>query len=245
MTQDHERIDELLAGYVLLALSGSDAEEADRILIEHLPRCGRCRATLEELQAISGDLALAVPPVTPPETLLPRLHRAIDEVPLAGRPPRRGIFVAMAASVAALAVLGGLSLVLGNRLSAAQTQAGTALEILSLMRSPGAQPVNLAPQGQTPPSSGLVEVSAPDVRRLYLAADDCPEPAPGKAYQLWLGSGGAFVPVGDMFRPDGGVVMLELEVDASRYDEIWITEETIGAAPSSPHTDGLSWRATL
>jgi hypothetical protein len=245
LTQDHERIDELLAGYALLALSGPDAEEADRLLSEHVPSCARCHATLSDLQALSGDLALAADPVAPPDTLLPRLHRAIDEVPLAGRPPRRGALVALAASVLALVAMGGLSFTLGNRLTDAETRAGTALEILSLMRSPGAEPVSLSPQGETPASSGLVEVSAPNVRRLYLASERCPEPAPGKAYQLWLGGGGTWVAVGEMFRPEGGVVLLELEVDTSTYDEIWITEEPIGAAPQEPSTDGLSWRADL
>jgi len=245
LSPDHERIDELLAGYALLALSGPDAEEADRLLAEHVPSCARCHATLSDTQALSGDLALAADPVPPPETLLPRLHRAIDEVPLAGRSPRRGVFVALAASVIGLVVMGGLSFTLGSRLSDAETQAGTALEILSLMRSPGAEPVSLAPQGQTPASSGLVEISAPNVRRLYLASERCPEPAPGNAYQLWLGSGGTWVPVGEMFRPEGGVILLELEVDTSTYDEIWITEEPIGVPPQEPSTDGLSWRATL
>lgn len=245
MTQDHDRIDELLAGYVLLALAGPDAQEADRLLSEHVPSCVACQATLADLQALSGDLALAASPVTPPETLLPRLHRAIEDVPLTGRAPRRGAFVALAASVVALVAMGGLSLTLGNRLSDAETRAGTALEILSLMRSPGAQPVSLAPQGETPASSGLVEVSAPNVRRLYLASEGCPEPAPGKAYQLWLGRDGTWVPVDDMFRPEGGVVLLELEVDTSIYDEIWITEEAIGPPPSEPSTDGHAWRAEL
>jgi hypothetical protein len=245
VTQDHDRIDELLAGYVLQALSGPDAVEADRLLAEHLPSCMRCNVTLGNLQALTGDLALAVAPVAPPETLLPRLHRAIDEVPLTGRTPRRGAFVALAASVVALVAMGGLSLTLGNRLSDAETRAGTALEILSLMRSPGAEPVDLAPQGQTPASSGLVEVSAPDIRRLYLASEGCPEPAPGKAYQLWLGSDGSWVPVGQMFRPEGGIVLLELDVDTSTYEEIWITEESVGAVPLEPSTVGHSWRASL
>lgn len=245
MSQDHEQIDELLAGYVLLALSGDDAAEADRLLSEHVPSCSRCLATLADLQAVSGDLALAATPETPPETLLPRIHRAIEDVPLAGRPARRGAFVALAASVAALLAMGGLSFTLGNRLSDAETRAGTALEILSLMRSPGAEPVNLTPQGQTPASSGLVEFSAPNVRRLYLASEDCPEPAPDKAYQLWLRSEGAWAPVGEMFRPTDGVVLLEIEVDTSVYDAIWITEEWIGPPPAKPSTDGRAWLAEL
>lgn len=246
MTQDHERIDELLAGYVLLALSGADAEEADLLLSEHVPTCARCGATLADLQMISGDLALAAPSVTPPETLLPRLHRAIEDVPLAGRAPRRGAFVALAASVTALVAMGGLSFTLGNRLSEAETRAGTALEILSVMRSPGAEPVNLAPQGDTPASSGLVEVSAPNLRTLYLASENCPVPAPGMAYQLWLGAGGEWVPVGAMFLPEDGVVLLKLkDVDTSFYDEIWISEEAVGSTPQQPSADGLSWRAEL
>ena len=63
MTEDHERIDELLAGYVLLSLEGEDAAEADRLLSEHVPGCARCRRTLADFQALSGDLALAAAPL--------------------------------------------------------------------------------------------------------------------------------------------------------------------------------------
>ena len=245
MTEDHERIEELLAGYALLSLSGQDALEADQIVTEHVPGCLRCRQTLARFQALSGDLALAAPPTQPPDTLLPRIKRGIEKVPLSGRGPRRGALVAVAVSVAALVAMGGLSLALGGRLSDAQTRAGTALEILTLMRSPGAQPVDVTPQGETPVGSGMVEVSAPDIRRLYLAAEFCPEPAPGHGYQLWLGSGGEWTPLGEMFRPAGGVVLLEFEVDVARYDELWITEEDLGPAPGEPSSTGHSWRADL
>ena len=246
MTEDHERIDELLAGYALLSLSGEDAAEADRLLAEHVPGCARCRRTLEEFKALSGDLALATPPADPPETMLPRIHRAMDEVPLEGRRPRRGALVAVAASAVALVAMGGLSVVLGNRLNDAETRAGTALEILSAMQSPGAQPVNIAPRGATPSESGMVEVSAPEIRTIYVAAKDCPEPAQGHAYQLWLGSDGEWVPVGDMFLPENGVVLLELsDVDVSRFDAIWITEEIGGMRPTEPNTEWHSWSAPL
>jgi hypothetical protein len=48
-----------------------------------------------------------------------------------------------------------------------------------------------------------------------------------------------------MFWPEDGVVLLELEVDVARYDEIWITEEAAGPAPSEPNTDGPSWFGSL
>jgi Anti-sigma-K factor rskA len=246
VTEDHERIEELLAGYALLSLEGEDAAEADRLLSEHVPGCPRCRRTLADFQALTGDLALATAPTDPPETILPRIHRAMDEVSLEGRRPRRGALVAVAASAVALVAMGGLSLVLGNRLNDAQTRAGTALEILSAMQSSGSQPVSVAPQGETPRWSGLVEVSVPEIRTIYVASSDCPEPAPGHAYQLWLGSQGEWVPVGQMFWPEDGVVLLELsDVDASRYDAIWISEEVAGTPPSVPSRQWHGWLGEL
>jgi hypothetical protein len=170
----------------------------------------------------------------------------MDDVPLAGRTRRRGALIAVAASAVALVAMGGLTLVLGSRLSNAETRTGTALEILSAMRSPGASPVNVSPQDQTPADSGIVEVSAPDIRTLYLAAEFCPEPAAGHAYQLWLGSNGQWTPVGEMFRPDDGVLLLEVsDIDVSQFDEVWITQEAVGSTPTEPNTDGPSWFGSL
>jgi hypothetical protein len=136
--------------------------------------------------------------------------------------------------------------VLGSRLNNAETRTGTALEILSAMRSPGASPVNVSPQDQTPPDSGIVEVSAPDIRTLYLAAEFCPEPASGHGYQLWLGSNGEWTPVGEMFWPEDGVLLLEVtDVDVSQFDEVWITQEAAGSTPTEPNTDGPSWFGSL
>jgi hypothetical protein len=142
--------------------------------------------------------------------------------------------------------MGGLSVTMAGRASRAEESTDAAIQLLSVMRSPGADPVRVDPQGTAPSGSGFLSVSAPDVRRLYLVADVCPTPAPGHAYQLWLGEGGSFTPVGEMFVPnDEGVVLLELTVDVARYDEIWITEEAVGSEPSTPTTTGRHWSATL
>jgi Anti-sigma-K factor rskA len=94
-------------------------------------------------------------------------------------------------------------------------------------------------------SSGFVGVAVPDVRKLYLVADVCPDPRPGRAYQLWLGDDGSFRPVGAMFVPRSGSVLIELTVDVGAYDEVWITEEIAGEAPTTPSVGGRSWRAEL
>lgn len=245
MTDEHERIEELLAGYALLSLSGEDAVEADRLLADHVPGCLSCRRTLADLRAVVGDLALAAGGVAPPDLVLARIHRGIEEVPVGSRRSRRGSLLALAASVVALVTMGGLSFVMMDRANEAEDQRSLALELVSQMRSPGVHPVAVEPQADTPSSSGFVGVPAPDVRRLYLVADVCPEPRPGHAYQLWLGRDGAFVPIGEMFVPRGGSVLIRLTVDVARYDEVWITEEPLDAPPITPSTGGRSWRATL
>lgn len=244
MSLDHERIEELLAGYSLLSLSGEDAIEADRLLVEHVPSCLACRQTVGDFQILVGDLALVAGPVPPPDLVLTRIHRGIDDVPLGRRRSRRGPWVAVAASVAALVAMGGLSFAMATKASRAEDARSLAIELLSLMGSPGVDPVSVDPEGDTPSGSGFVGVQAPDLRRFYLVADGCPDPRPGHAYQLWLGSGGSFTPA-EMFAPSAGVVLIGLTIDVSRFDEILITEEVAGSSPVTPSPDGRSWRADL
>jgi len=242
---EHERIEELLAGYALLSLSGPDATEADRLLTEHVPGCRSCRQTVADFQAFAGDLGLVADPVAPPDLVLARIHRGIDDVPLGRRRSRRGSWFAVAASVAALVAMGGLSFAMATRASEAEDARALAIELFSLMRSPGVDPVRLDPEGEAPSNSGFLGVPAPDVRRFYLVADGCPEPASGHAYQLWLGADGSFTPVSPMFVPKSGTVLIALTVDVARYDQVWITEEVAGLPPATPSTGGRSWRADL
>ncbi len=246
MSLDHERIEELLAGYVLLALEGEDAREADLLLVEHVPSCSTCRETLAGFQSVAGDMALIPTPVPAPDLILPRIHRGISDVPVRRR---RGVgLVAVAASVVALVSMAGLSLSLGNRATKAESLQGRALALVNAMQQPGTNKVPLQPaQAQGSTTGGLVEVSGPSLERMYLYGEDVPAPTPGNAYQLWLGSGGSYVAVGEAFVPEDGIVLLELDnVDPSVYDEILITEEPIGIAPTAPTPDGGHvWRASI
>ncbi len=242
--QDHERIEELLAGYALLALSGQDAEEADRLLTDHVPGCPACRQTLSDFRILSGDLALAADPVPPPDLTLARIHRAIDEVPLTGRPARRGSFLALAAGVVALVAMGGLSFVMAGRASNAQDSTATALEALVALQSPGSASAQLEPKGGTPSSSGFLEISRPDAGVSYLVAWECPDPDPSYEYVLWLGKGGEFTPIA-RFSPSDGRVLLRLPVDVTAFDAIWITEEVAGVTPATPNTSRRSWSGLL
>lgn len=243
MTDEHERNLELLAGYALIALEGSDAEEADRLLSDHVPWCITCRAALADFRDLTGDLGLAATPADPPDLVLARIRRGIEDVPVRRR---RGVgMVALVASVAALLGMAGFSLSLGGRATRAEAERGTALEVLNAMRQPGTDPVALEASSEGTVGQ-LVEISGPGLEHMYLYGDEVPEPAEGNGFQLWLGNGGIFDPVGEPFLPSAGVVLLRLTIDPSRYDEILITEEPLGFEPEEPTVgDGHSWRASI
>jgi hypothetical protein len=245
MAQEHDDIEELLAGYVLGGLSGEDAARADTLLTEHVPGCPMCRDTLSDFQALTGDLALGAPAKRPPDTLLPRLRR---ELAAPGGRGRRGsrrtrsvTVLAAAASFAAILAVGGLSLSMMDRASKAESQRDFLGEAFRTASAAGVSPVNMG-QGSAPEQAPS-EITSPDVRELILYCQACPDPEPGHVYRVWLGNNGSYRYAGQ-FVPDGGYVGLKLDVDTSRYDEILITEEPIDQLPASPSLPG-QWSTSL
>ena len=229
MTNDHEAIDELLAGYVLRSLSGEDAAEADHLLSDHVPTCAACRDTLAAFQDLSADLALDATPLTPPETLLPRLHREL-EPPASRRRPVQ-IF-AVAASVVAVVGLAGLAVTQGLRASDANSRAED-------FRS--AAQMALRPDSNQVPVGPVNELTAPGVEEFYVMGDNCPQPPEGSVYRVWIVAGGQPTFVTD-FLPEDGQVFLSIPFDPSRYDDLWISVEPAGSEPTTP-TD-VEWQAS-
>jgi predicted anti-sigma-YlaC factor YlaD len=139
---DHERIDELLAGYVLRSLTGTDADEADRLLSDHVPGCSACRRMLDDFQTVTADLGLAAEPVTPPETLLPRLHRELEPQAPRRRPMQ---MLAVAAGVVAVVGLAGLTVSQNIRANNADVRADSLANAVQLAARPDARMVDVGP----------------------------------------------------------------------------------------------------
>ncbi|HYU57094.1 MAG TPA: hypothetical protein VEO00_03465, partial [Actinomycetota bacterium] len=131
---DHDRIDELLAGHALGALSGEDLAAAEALFAEHVPGCPDCRRTIGELEALTGDLGLAAPTRPAPDTLWASLRREIRR-PLPITAPRRLRLPTWAAAAAAVAVvaLGGLSATLSSRAAQAESQRAGLVDMLGFV----------------------------------------------------------------------------------------------------------------
>jgi hypothetical protein len=219
---DHERIEELLAGYALRSLSGADAAAAEQALSEHVPGCEDCRRTLTAFDAVAGDLALSITPEAPPELLLARLHREMEPRRGPVRSWNPGRLVAVAASVVLVVAVTGLVVSRGGGVASAELVATDLQTAVAAAERPDAQ---------TEQDGATTEVMVPD--GFYLYGQDVPAPPPGQVYRLWLRSDDADHFVGD-FRPDvTGTVAIRVLVDGS-FDEIVVTVEDAAAAPSTP-----------
>ena len=237
MDEEHDRIEELLAGYVLQSLSGDDAREAERLLVEHVPSCAPCRATLSDFEALTGEMALSADPLAPPEMLLPRLHREM------GAPaPRRRPAAVLAAAGAIVVVVGmtGVAVSQGIRAANADERRALMTEALQVASRPDASNVPLSGTGASGASGAPIEISAPGVEVVYLVCDDVALPAPGMVYRVWFDQGTSFRFV-SAFEPEADMTVLRLAFDPSTVDQIVITEEPSDVAPTQPDLSAIRW----
>lgn len=233
---DHDHVEELMAGYALRALTGGDAQEAERLLSEHVPGCLRCRRTLLAFSDTVADLALAADPIAPPETLLPRLHRSLE--PRGGRRPI-GRWVGVAAGLAVVLVAGGLAVSQGLRAGNLQERNQLFAQALRLSQRPDADTEPLTEADATEPAP-VSTVSAPDVDHFFLIGSEVPPPPPGTVYGVWLSDGVDAVFAGS-FDPLPGVTVVRVPFDPSRFDRVLVTIEASAGVADDP--GAVVWEA--
>lgn len=240
MTENHERIEELLAGYVLQSLSGDDAHEADRLLSEHVPGCEICRETLGGFQAVTGELALAAPAARPPDLLLSRLRNALQEKPVHRRRPL-AMWVA-AAAVVVVVGLAGWDVFLNTRFSDVADHRDKLTNMLTTMLlEDGSQLVTLKNADRKPTMLAAYEPGFPHMR---LVGVNVPAPAPGNVYRVWVVTGGRYTNVAEFVPDEDGIVALVIAIDPEPYDQVVCTEERAGHDATQPG-GSLRWAANV
>lgn len=234
MTETHESIEELLAGYVLRSLSGEDAARVDHLLSDHVPSCPACHDSLAVFQSVTADLALAATPMPPPDTLLPSLRKDLGDQ---GQRRRPVAVFAVAASMVAVVGFAGLAVTQSLRVNTTKSRFNDIASAMDFATRPGASmvPVNSSTADKEP----ITEISNPGVERFYLFGKDVPMPPDGTVYRVWLLSGTRATWAKD-FLPVPGFTVVPLEFDPSQFDSILISEEPAGSIPDTP--EGAVWQ---
>jgi anti-sigma-K factor RskA len=220
----HEQILEILPDY---ALGSLDTDSAVAVS-EHVAGCATCRAELQAWQATVGQLALAAPPVAPPDGLHRQLMQRVAPVNVrasATQPGRLAWLHSTAPVWGAVVVLLLVGLVAVNlNLSRQVTQFE--------LSAPPMAVIPLTSEAADSAASGLVVVSA-DGEYGTLVVQDLPQLPADKAYQLWLIQNGQRTS-GAVFTVDEhGYVALEIEspLPLDQYDAFGITLEPVGGSP--------------
>jgi anti-sigma-K factor RskA len=222
---------DLLPAYALDCL---DEGEFIRVS-EHLALCAECRAELRSYQAVTGQLALAMPQTAPPIRLKRYLMDRIQSShPTAFSQPQlswwqrwtsfmqRTTPVWGLASLFLILVLAVGNLLLWQRVNQAETTTHA-----QAMRT-----VTLTGTQAAPGATGLIIVSR-DGRYGTLVVDDLPPLDPERQYQLWLiqdgrrTSGAVF----SVSRDGYGSVWVSSPQPLSSYSAFGITIEPAGGSP--------------
>ena len=244
----HSEFEELAAGYVLGALEPDD----EQVFQRHLDGCPVCEANVRELEAVVGELAYAVPPADPPDTVWAGIRREIrseavrpEAVPRAPAPSpdhaaparaRRGggrvqRLLPRLAAAAAILLLVGLSVWNVNLRdqNATYRDRVTALEEATrLANDPTASLVALDDAEGTTGAQAAVLVSSREDRGVLLI-ENLPPLQRDRVYELWGVPGGKIADAQKalVFVPlrRQGTQALEFEVPIQPGTVFAITEE--------------------
>lgn len=217
---DHEAIRQAIAAYALDAIDGEERTRVEAELLEHLPGCADCATMMREFRELAGDLAVAAPPRPVPADVERRVVRSIGGEPAARPAARRGGALRVGAIAAALAL--GVSVagnaILAIRAGDAGRRADALARAFSLAGDPESRAVAL--RGR----EGAMVLAFRPGGRAVLLGDRIPDPPPGRVLELWLLRDGRPVAV-QVFRPDRGLVLVEVRADPEGYEAVAVTVE--------------------
>jgi hypothetical protein len=247
----HSEYEELAAGYVLGALEPDD----EHVFQQHLGGCAICEANVRELEAVVGELAYAVPPVDPPDTVWAGIWREIrPEAARRGALPAvapgtatggRGLRLlpglAAAAAILLVVVLSLWNLSLRDANAVYRDRVAALERATQLANDPNASLVTLDDKAGPPAAQATVIASSLQDRGVLLI-ENLPPLQRGRVYELWGVPGGTladaqkalvFVPL------RRGVQTLEFEVPIQPGTVFAITDEPGPDGSVKPTTDPL------
>ena len=166
----HDQLGDQAAAYVLGALTPAEGQAFEA----HLAECVLCTAEVRSLATVAGALAYLAPAAGPSAPVRARLVAAVSR-----RPASSMSWLALAASLALAAALGGYASQLRGRVSGRESRLREAV-----LAAPDLARIDLAGQPAAPGATARAFWSRS--RGLVFTASNLPKPPPGRAYQLWV-----------------------------------------------------------
>ncbi|MEO7190780.1 MAG: anti-sigma factor [Vicinamibacterales bacterium] len=262
----HEAFDVDVAAYALDALPSQER----RAFETHLATCADCQRELVSLQRVAAGIGASTDPMNPPAGLRARvLSRATAQpqdlpvpntaVPVAGRPVPRvpgryGVWLALAASIACVGLLGtyawalraqltttrellaDLSVrteALRAQLASARQDSATLTNAVNVIRSGRVIKVDLRGQGTAPDAAARALVGQGG--GLVFNADHLPPLARDRSYQLWVFAQGSSEPIGagtfDVDASGSSTMAIGLPAGVTVVAALAVTDEPKGGSP--------------
>ena len=228
-----ERLEELMAGYVLGNLSPEEAEELRQVLTQQ-PELGTEVAHLQEVLEL---MPYALPELAPPQHLREAILEAAD-VSIKREPTPKEFrlpWSKIAGSVAALLVLAlGLDNYLTRQqLSTVQAQVARQKDVIAMLENPNTHLVSLKGMEQASAASGSI-VMTPGESKVVLILQNLPVLPKGQYYQLWAVVNGEKMPCGEFNASSQGTVFAKLSNPPSSEVTALVVTVELSPTPISP-----------
>lgn len=238
-----ERLEELMAGYVLGNLTSEEAEELQQQLTEH----PQLSTEIDRLQEVLELIPYALPAVEPP----PHLRSAILETASRDRTlfknrntssqkrvsNRPFLWSSVLGSVAAILALAfGLdNYHLRQQITTTQAQIARQKDVISMLQQPNTHLVSLKGMDRAAAASGSIVVT-PGEPKAVLILQNLPVLPKGQFYQLWSVVNGEKIPWEQFAANERGAVFVKLSLPS--HSELTTLVVTLEASPSPKNSTG-------
>ena len=241
-----ERLEELIAGYVLGNLTPEEAEELNQLLTEH-PELSR---EVNRLQDVLELMPYALPAVEPPQHLRSTILQTIDTNRLVAPSPittaRQNSFprrrlqspLLWSSILGSMAALLALAFGLDNyrlreQLTTNQAQVARQKDVIAMLQQPNTQLVSLRGMDRASAASGNIVVT-PGEPKAVLILQNLPVLPKGQFYQLWSVVDDEKIPWGQFDANKQGTVFVKLPLlSSSKITALVVTVEAV-PTPKSP-----------
>ncbi len=228
-----EKLEELMAGYVLGNLSSEEAEELQRLLAEHPEQAKE----LNSLQEVLELMPYALPEVTLPQHLRQSILEEAN-VEIKQESPRKQFSLPwrqMAGSIAAVLVLalGWDNYNLRQNLTAVQTEVARQKDVIAMLRNPDTHLVSLKGMDMASAATGRI-VMTPGEPKSVLILQNLPVLPEGKFYQLWSVVDGEKIPSGQFNASEKGTVLVKVPTPSALEVTGLVVTVEVSPVPQSP-----------